>query len=106
MLFSDAEFVFLAASQTAMEDAELVNESFHNSGGFIAAGFQSAAGTLWSMNDEDGSVVARLFYSHLFREGRQPQANDTAVPLNLAVKELRASNVPHERWVPFIHMGT
>ncbi|KAJ7865817.1 hypothetical protein B0H13DRAFT_1463717, partial [Mycena leptocephala] len=47
MLFSDAEFVFLAASQTAMGDAELVNESFHISGGFIAAGFQSAAGTLW-----------------------------------------------------------
>ncbi|KAJ6629757.1 CHAT domain-containing protein [Mycena sp. CBHHK59/15] len=105
MLFSDTEFIFLAASQTAMGDAELVNESFHISGGFIAAGFKSAVGTLWSMNDEDGSVVASLFYYHLFREGRQPQASDTAEALNLAVKELRAANVPYERWVPFVHLG-
>ncbi|KAJ7754399.1 CHAT domain-containing protein [Mycena maculata] len=46
MPLSEAEFVFLAACQTAMGDAELVNESFHLGGGFIAAGFQSAVGTL------------------------------------------------------------
>jgi CHAT domain-containing protein len=105
MHLSNAELVFLAACQTAMGDAELVNESFHLGGGFIAAGFRGAVGTLWSMNDTDGPVVAENFYSHLFRHGRQPQASDAAEALHLAVKKLKAMNVPYERWVPFIHMG-
>ncbi|KAJ7506974.1 CHAT domain-containing protein [Mycena galericulata] len=105
MTLTSSEFVFLAACQTAMGDAELVNESFHLGGGFIAAGFRSAVGTLWSMNDEDGPLVAEIFYSHLFRNGRQPKASDTAEALQLAVNELRSKNVPYERWIPFIHMG-
>ncbi|KAJ6537433.1 CHAT domain-containing protein [Mycena vulgaris] len=105
MSLSNAEFVFLAACQTAMGDSQLVNESFHLGGGFIAAGFRSAIGTLWSMNDRDGPLVAEKVYSHLFREGRQPQASDTAEALQLAVQELKAQKVPYERWIPFIHMG-
>ncbi|KAJ6522547.1 CHAT domain-containing protein [Mycena vulgaris] len=105
MDLSTAEFVFLAACQTAMGDSQLVNESFHLGGGFIAAGFRSAIGTLWSMNDWDGPLVAEKLYSHLFREGRQPQASDTAEALQLAVQELKAQKVPYERWIPFIHMG-
>ncbi|KAJ7837634.1 CHAT domain-containing protein, partial [Mycena leptocephala] len=45
MPLPNAQFVFLAACQTAMGDAKLVNESFHLGGGFITAGFQSAIGT-------------------------------------------------------------
>jgi CHAT domain-containing protein len=105
MALSNAEFVFLAACQTTMGDAKLVNESFHLGGGFIAAGFQSAVGTLWSMHDDDGEPVAASFYTHLFRDGRQPQASDTAEALQVAVKELKAKKIPHERWIPFIHMG-
>ncbi|KAJ7214934.1 CHAT domain-containing protein [Mycena pura] len=101
----NAEVVFLAACQTAMGDSELVNESFHLGGGFIAAGFRGSIGTLWSMDDRDGPMVARILYSYLFGNGRQPQATDAAVALHLAVKELRKRNVPYERWVPFIHMG-
>jgi CHAT domain-containing protein len=105
MLLTNAEFVFLAACQTAMGDTELANESFHLGGGFIAAGFQSAVGTLWSMNDQDGPLVAEIFYAHLFRDGRQPRVCDTAEALHMAVMELKARNVPYERWIPFIHMG-
>jgi CHAT domain-containing protein len=105
MSLSNPEFVFLAACQTAMGDPELVNESFHLGGGLIAAGFQSAVGTLWSMNDQDGPLVAEIFYGHLFHDGRKPQADDTAEALQLVVKELKAKNVPYERWIPFIHMG-
>ncbi|KAF7334726.1 hypothetical protein MVEN_02303300 [Mycena venus] len=104
MPLSNAEVVFLAACQTAMGDSYLVNESMHLVGGLIAAGFRAAIGTLWSMNDEDGPLVAKFFYSHLFRDGRQPQASDTAEALDLAVRELK-KNVSYERWVPFIHMG-
>ncbi|KAJ6580427.1 CHAT domain-containing protein, partial [Mycena vulgaris] len=104
MPLPNAEFVFLSACETAMGDAELVNESFHLSGGFITAGFRGAVGTLWSMNDMDGPLVAKLVYSHLFRDG-PPQASDAAESLHLAVAKLRARDVPCVRWIPFIHMG-
>ncbi|KAJ7801676.1 CHAT domain-containing protein [Mycena leptocephala] len=105
MPLPNAQFVFLAACQTAMGDAKLVNESFHLGGGFITAGFQSAIGTMWSMNDSDGPTVAEIVYSHLFREGQQPTHTDAAKGLQLAVKELKSRKVPYERWVPFIHIG-
>ncbi|KAJ6569787.1 CHAT domain-containing protein [Mycena vulgaris] len=105
MPVSNREFVFLAACQTAMGDSELVNESFHLGGGFIAAGFRGAIGTMWSMNDKDGPLVAEAVYSHLFRDGQQAQATDVAEALQLAVKELKVRKVPYERWIPFIHMG-
>ncbi|KAJ7754394.1 CHAT domain-containing protein [Mycena maculata] len=105
MPLSNAQFVFLAACQTAMGDTELMNESFHLGGGFIAAGFRSAVASMWSMNDQDGPLVAEKFYSHLFLDGQQPQTSDTAEALHLAVRELKARGVPYERWIPFIHMG-
>lgn len=104
MPLANAEVVFLAACQTAMGDSTLVNESFHLSAGFIAAGFRGAIGTLWSMDDRDGPLVAKYFYSYLFNQGHKPQANDAAKALYFAVKELKKS-VPYERWIPFIHMG-
>ncbi|KAJ7153995.1 CHAT domain-containing protein [Mycena crocata] len=105
MPLPNAEFVFLAACQTAMGNSVLVNESFHLGGGLIAAGFRAAVGTLWSMNDVDGPIVAESFYSYLFQDGRQPQATDTAEALHHAVNTLKANNVAYERWIPFIHMG-
>ncbi|KAJ7646374.1 CHAT domain-containing protein [Mycena polygramma] len=101
----NAQFVFLAACQTAMGDAKMINESFHLGGGFMTAGFRSVIGTMWSMNDSDGPIVAEIVYSHLFRDCREPQASDAAEALQLAVKELKERGVPYERWVPFIHMG-
>ncbi|KAJ6603197.1 hypothetical protein DFH09DRAFT_1458413 [Mycena vulgaris] len=89
-----------------MGDSQVVNESFHLGGGFIAAGFRSVIGTLWSMNGRDGPLVAEKVYSHLFQEGQQPQASDTAEALQLVVQELKAQKVPYERWISFIHMGS
>ncbi|KAJ7854615.1 CHAT domain-containing protein, partial [Mycena leptocephala] len=66
MPLPNAQFVFLAACQTAMGDAQLINESFHLGGGFITAGFYSVIATMWSMNDQDGPTVAEIVYSHLF----------------------------------------
>ncbi|KAJ7277673.1 CHAT domain-containing protein, partial [Mycena rebaudengoi] len=105
MSLPNAEFVFLAACQTAKGDAALVNESFHLGGGFIAAGFQGAIATMWSMMDEDGPVVAETVYSHLLGSGHRPRASDAAKALQLAVRRLRDAGVPYERWVPFIHLG-
>ncbi|KAJ6597491.1 CHAT domain-containing protein [Mycena vulgaris] len=105
MPLSNAQCIVLAACQTAMGDSELSNEFFHLGGGFIAAGFQGVIGTLWSMDDADGPLVAEIFYSHLFGNGSQPQASDAAEALQLAVKQLKTRNVSYERWIPFIHLG-
>ncbi|KAJ6506059.1 CHAT domain-containing protein [Mycena vulgaris] len=105
MPLPDAEFVYLAACQTAMGDSSLANESFHLGGGFVAAGFRGAIGTMWSMIDEDGPRVAETVYKHLFAEGQQPQVRDAAKAMQLAVRKLREAGVAYERWVPFIHIG-
>ncbi|KAF8146644.1 CHAT domain-containing protein [Mycena galopus ATCC 62051] len=105
MSLPNAQFVFLAACQTAMGDQALVNESFHLGGAFIAGGFRGAIGTLWAMYDEDGPPVAEVFYGHLFRGDRTPKVSDAAEALHLAVKELKQRNIPRVRWIPFIHMG-
>ncbi|KAJ6575764.1 CHAT domain-containing protein [Mycena vulgaris] len=106
MSLPSAEFVYLAACQTAMGDAQLVNESFHLRGGFIAAGFRGAVGILWAMRDADGPVVAETVYGHLFGKGGGiPQVIDVARALQLAVRKMRDAGIPYERWVPFIHMG-
>ncbi|KAJ7272337.1 CHAT domain-containing protein [Mycena rebaudengoi] len=105
MSLPNAEFVFLAACQTAKGDAALVNESFHLGGGFIAAGFQGVIATMWSMMDEDGPAVAETVYSHLLGSGKRPRASEAAKALQLAVQKMRDARVPHEQWVPFIHLG-
>ncbi|KAJ7252958.1 CHAT domain-containing protein [Mycena rebaudengoi] len=105
MSLPNAEFVFLTACETAKGDAALVNESFHLGGGFIAAGFQGAIATMWSMMDEDGPVVAETVYSHLLGSGQRPQASEAVKALQLAVRKMRDAGVPYERWVPFIHLG-
>ncbi|KAJ7223721.1 CHAT domain-containing protein, partial [Mycena rebaudengoi] len=105
MSLPKAEFVFLAACQTAKGDAALVNESFHLGGGFIAAGFQGAIATMWSIMDEDGPVVAETVYTHLLGGGKRPRASEAAKALQLAVRKMRDAGVPYEQWVPFIHLG-
>ncbi|KAJ7692212.1 CHAT domain-containing protein [Mycena rosella] len=105
MPLPNAEFIYLAACQTAMGDSSLTNESFHLGGGFVAAGFRGAIGTMWSMIDEDGPTVAETVYTHLFAENQQPQVGDAAKALQLAVRKLREAGVAYSRWVPFIHIG-
>ncbi|KAJ7215744.1 CHAT domain-containing protein [Mycena rebaudengoi] len=105
MSLPNAEFVFLAACQTAKGDAALVNESFHLGGGFIAAGFQGAIATMSSMDDKDGPIVAEAVYSHLLGSGKRPRASEAAKALQLAVRKMQDARVPYERWVPFIHLG-
>jgi CHAT domain-containing protein len=101
----NAEFVFLAGCETAKGDGVLVNESFHLGGAFIAAGFQGAIATMWSMCDKDGPVVAEAVYGHLFAGDKRPQTSNAAKALQLAVQNLCEAGVPYERWVPFIHIG-
>jgi len=64
-----------------------------------------------SINDRDGPTIADVFYEQLFRgaDGKalnEPDPNNSARALHVAVKKLRSENVSFRRWVPFIHMGS
>jgi CHAT domain-containing protein len=100
-----AKFVYLSACETAMGDAKLVNEAMHLTGGFIAAGFQGAIGTLWSMSDVDGPKVAEIVYQTILGEGNAPNVKLAAKGLHLAIQKLRKEGAPLHQWMPFIHMG-
>ncbi|KAJ7694578.1 hypothetical protein B0H17DRAFT_931702 [Mycena rosella] len=101
----NSEFVFLAACQTAKGDIELVNESLHL-GGLYCWSFKAAIGTMWTMMDEDGPIIAEGVYG-LSSEvrARIDKVGDTAEALQIAVRKLWDSGVPYERWMPFIHIG-
>jgi hypothetical protein len=56
------------------------------------------------MNDGDGPTVAESFYSTLFQsEVISPDAIPRA--LDDAVRVLRESGAPPERWATFMHVG-
>jgi CHAT domain-containing protein len=100
-----AKFVFLSACETAMGDEKLSNEAMHLAGGFLAAGFQGAIGTLWSMSDADGPKVAEIVYETILGEDEIPNVKMAAKGLHLAIQKLRKDGAPLHQWIPFIHMG-
>jgi CHAT domain-containing protein len=105
-LLSNAKLVFLSACQTAMGDEKLVNEAMHLSGAFIAAGFQSAIGTLWNMADADGPKVAEVVYQKIFEtQTGVPDVRLAAEGLKLATEKLRRQEAPFHQWIPYIHVG-
>lgn len=100
-----AKFVYLSACETAMGDGKLSNEAMHLAGGFIAAGFQGAIGTLWSIADKDGPKVAEIVYQTVLGEDKVLDVKMAALGLHLAIQKLRKDGAPLYQWMPFIHMG-
>jgi CHAT domain-containing protein len=100
-----AKFVYLSACETAMGDSKLANEAMHLAGGFIAAGFQGAIGTLWSMSDSHGPIVAEIVYQTILGEDNVPDVKKAAEGLHLAIQKLRKDGAPNYQWMPFIHIG-
>jgi CHAT domain-containing protein len=101
----NAKFVYLSACETAMGDSELTNEAMHLAGGFIAAGFQGAIGTLWSMSDAHGPKVAEVVYRTILGEDNIPDVKMAAKGLHFAIQKLRMEGAPLHQWMPFIHLG-
>ncbi|KIY67849.1 hypothetical protein CYLTODRAFT_422135, partial [Cylindrobasidium torrendii FP15055 ss-10] len=96
----------LSACETAMGDSETPEEGFHLAAGMLMAGFQNVVGTLWSINDDDGPVIAEEFYRHLVHESGG-DSGEAARALHSAVQTLR-DEVGEDnflRWIPFVHIG-
>ncbi|KZT69570.1 hypothetical protein DAEQUDRAFT_710102 [Daedalea quercina L-15889] len=101
---SKAELAFLSACETATGDNKLSEEAIHLAAGMLLSGFKGVIATMWSIQDEDGPVMAKEVYTQLL-DGRMPNAMRAAHALHDAVLRLQEQGASFERWVPFIHMG-
>ena len=102
--FSHTELAFLSACQTAKGDSKLPGEAIHLAAGMMMAGYRSVVATMWSIQDEDGPIVAEKFYKYLIEaDGDSSRA---AYALHYAVAHLREIvGEKFMRWAPFIHFG-
>ena len=59
------------------------------------------------MADDDGPVLSREFYKHMFRHKDPAKTNvkDSAMALRSGIKALRKAGVPVYRWAAFAHIG-
>jgi len=104
--FSHTELAVLSACQTAKGDSELPEEAIHLAAGMMMAGYGSVVGTMWSIFDDDGPIIAEKFYRYLIGEAGG-DSTKAAYALHHAVSHLRDSRDGRgfARWVPFIHLG-
>ena len=102
----NAELAFLSACHSAEGNLITPDETIHLAAALQFCGFRSVVGTLWEMDDEDGPMISKEFYKHMFRKpGNKADFRDSAKALNLAIWEMRKSRVPLERWILFVHIG-
>lgn len=100
----NAELAFLAACHSAAGEPETPDEALSLAVTLQFCGFQRVIGTLWEMKDKDGPPLVASFYDYIQREGIE----NSAVALNLAVKNLRGLETPlvhPSRWATFVHIG-
>ncbi|KAG8903968.1 hypothetical protein FRB99_002447 [Tulasnella sp. 403] len=105
----DAELAVLTACHTASADTKTPDEFLHLTGAMQFTGFRSVVGTLWEMDDEDGTFVVMEFYRRMFEElerGNRSAYTCAAKVLNETVHRLRSEKkVPPWRWVNYVHYG-
>jgi hypothetical protein len=101
-----AHFAFLSACETAQGDMERPDEVLHLAATMLYAGFKSVIGTMWSMGDIDGPIVAETVYKELFTcDGEMMDFDVVPYALDAAVRKLRAQGLEPSRWAPYIHIG-
>ncbi|PSR85644.1 hypothetical protein PHLCEN_2v5373 [Hermanssonia centrifuga] len=104
----NAELAFLAACHSAAieSESETPDEVLTLAAAMQFCGFRSIVGTLWTMSDEDGPVLAEKFYKHMLRHGLdQMDVRDSAEAVHLATESMRKAKVPLHRWTTFVHVG-
>jgi len=102
----NAELAFLSACHSAEGGFITPDEPIHLAAALQFCGFRSVVGTLWAMDDEDGPMISKEFYKHMFRKsGNKADFRDSAEALNVAIRAMRKNRVPLERWILFVHIG-
>jgi hypothetical protein len=102
----NAHLAFLSACETAQGDMERPDEALHLAATMLYAGFKSVIGTMWSMGDVDGPVVAKTVYEEIFADdGEMLDFDVVPYALDDSVRKLRAQGLEPSRWAPYIHIG-
>jgi CHAT domain-containing protein len=102
-----AKLAFLSACQTATGDENLPEESAHLAAGMLMIGYRTVIGTMWSIKDAHGPIVAEEFYKAMVRENMKTEEGQAAYALHGAVERLRnqVGENDYFSWIPFIHLG-
>jgi CHAT domain-containing protein len=101
-----AHLAFLSACETAQGDMKRPDEALHLAATMLYVGFKSVIGTMWSMGDIDGPVVAETVYKELLGgDGDILDFDVVPYALDAAVQRLRAQGLEPSRWAPYIHIG-
>ena len=71
----------------------------------LAAGFRDVIGTMWSIYDAAGPIVADRVYKEILEDGKL-HVDRIPFALHRAVEHIRVMN-PNKFmfWMPFIHLG-
>ncbi|KAG8905015.1 hypothetical protein FRB99_000806 [Tulasnella sp. 403] len=105
----NAELAVLTACHTAGAGTTAPEEFLHLAGAMQFTGFRSVIGTLWKMDDGDGSFVVMELYRRLFEEldkGNRLAYTCAAEALQDTVWKLRnVRKTEPWRWVNYVHYG-
>ncbi|KAG8901355.1 hypothetical protein FRB99_005379 [Tulasnella sp. 403] len=105
----NAELAVLTACHTAGAGTDAPEEFLHLAGAMQFTGFRSVIGTLWKMDDGDGSFVVMELYRRLFEEldrGNRLAYTCAAEALQDTVWKLRRERKTEPwRWVNYVHYG-
>jgi CHAT domain-containing protein len=101
----NARFAFLSACETAKGDSKQPDQALHLAAAMFFAGFTSVIGTMWSMGDIDGPIIARHVYKRLLDGDGDIEFSIIPYALDEAVCKLRDSGVNPSRWAPYVHIG-
>ena len=96
----DADLVTLSACQTAVSQIAAGDEPFGLVRGFLAAGAQRVAASLWPADDAATAVLMKGFYGKIARGQRPAQA------LRAAQQELQVTWPHPYYWAAFCLMGS
>jgi hypothetical protein len=102
-----AELAYLSACSTTDTSQEQADEATHLTAAFQLAGYRNVIGTLWPINDQTASTMAKDFYTVLTADRAQPpDPSQSAEALHYAVRRLRgAFPALPSRWAAYIHSG-
>jgi tetratricopeptide (TPR) repeat protein len=102
-----AQLAYLSACSTTDTNALQADESTHLTAAFQLAGYRNVIGTLWPINEQAATVVARDFYTILTSNGTtRPVLDRVAEALHRATRSQRkrTPSLP-TRWAAFTHYG-
>lgn len=104
--FQHCQLVYLSACETTVnEDAGLLDEGIHISGGFQMGGVPNAISTWWTVFDDDCVDVAKVFYEGLVGEGGKIHVRRCAGSLSRVTRRLRDIGRSPLVWAAYTHFG-